>query len=136
MTARLYKGHAGIGPTVTGPALVAPDNFSARYDLDRIVGTFSRPSHRLFGESYLGKVLVLNAAKGGVATAWMLYEMAARGKAPLALVLNVANPIMAQGAAHADFPLVDRFDCDITRVIRSGETVTVDPSAGLVSVHG
>lgn len=135
MTGRFYKCHAGIGPKVTGPALVAADNFSARYDLDRIEGIFSRPGHRLFGESYLGRVLVLNVAKGGVATAWMLYEMAARGKAPLALVLNYANPIMAQGAAHADFPLVDRFDCDITQAIRSGETITVDPPAGLVTVH-
>jgi predicted aconitase with swiveling domain len=135
MTARRYRGHVGIGSSVTGPALVASDNFSARYDLDRIAGTFSRPSHRLFGESYLGKVLVLNVAKGGVATAWMLYEMAARDRAPLALVLNYANPIMAQGAAHADFPLIDRFDCDITRAIRSGETITVDPAAGTVTVH-
>jgi predicted aconitase with swiveling domain len=135
MTERVFKGHAGIGPAVTGPALVATDNFSARYDLDRINGTFSRPSHRLFGQSYLGKILVLNIAKGGVATAWMLYEMAARGKAPLALVLNYANPIMAQGAAHADFPLIDRFACDITGAIRTGETVTVEPSAGLVTVH-
>ncbi len=134
MTARVFKGHVGIGATVTGPALVAADNFSARYDLDRINGTFSRPSHRLFGQSYLGKILVLNIAKGGVATAWMLYEMASRGKAPLALVLNYANPIMAQGAAHADFPLIDRFECDITEVIRTGQTVTVDPSAGLVTV--
>ncbi len=135
MTARIIKGHVGIGAPVTGPALVAADNFSARYDLDRINGTFSRPSHQLFGQSYLGKVLVLNIAKGGVATAWMLYEMASRGKAPLALLLNYANPIMAQGAAHADFPLIDRFECDITEVIRTGQTVSVDPSAGLVTVQ-
>ena len=136
MSARVYTGHMGIGAAVTGPALVAADNFSARYDLDRLAGVFSRPSHKLFGESYLGKILVLNVAKGGVATAWMLYEMAARRKAPLALVLNYANPIMAQGAAHADFPLVDRFDCDITQAIRSGERVTVEPQAGRVTVHG
>ena len=135
MTARIIKGHVGIGAPVTGPALVAADNFSARYDLDRINGTFSRPSHQLFGQSYLGKVLVLNIAKGGVATAWMLYEMASRGKAPLALLLNYANPIMAQGAVHADFPLIDRFECDITEVIRTGQTVSVDPSAGLVTVQ-
>jgi predicted aconitase with swiveling domain len=135
MTDRVFKGHVGIGDTVTGPALVAVDNFSARYDLDRINGTFSRPSHKLFGQSYVGTILVLDIAKGGVATAWMLYEMASRGKAPLALLLNYANPIMAQGAAHADFPLIDRFECDITQVIRTGQTVTADPSTGLVTVH-
>jgi predicted aconitase with swiveling domain len=74
--------HRGIGPAVTGTALVARDNFSTRYDLDRIKGTFSRPTHKLYGETYVGKILVLVTAKGGVASAWMLHEMAARGLAP------------------------------------------------------
>ena len=43
------------------------------------------------------------AAKGGVATAWMLHEMSARGVMPAALVLNTVNPIMVQGVALADF---------------------------------
>ena len=135
MTAeRLYKGVAGIGGAVEGEALVAHDNFSARYDLDRIKGVFSRPSHKLFGESYVGKILVLNIAKGGVATAWMLREMTDRDMAPAALILNAANPIMAQGAAFANLALVDRFDVDITSVIRSGERVAVDPAAATVRV--
>ena len=133
---RRYRCHPGIGPRVTGPALVARDDFSARYDLDRVRGVFSRPAHALAGQSYIGRVLILNNAKGGVATAWMLHEMKARGMAPLALVLNSANPIMAQGAALAGVALVDRFDVDVTNAIESGETVTVDPAAGHVTVDG
>lgn len=135
MTEFMLKAHPGIGPKVEGEALVAADNFSARYDLDRIKGVFSRPSHKLAGQSYVGRVLVLNAAKGGVATAWMLNEMAARGLAPLALLLNVANPIMAQGAAFANFPLLDRFERDVTEAIRTGDRVVVDPAAGMVAVR-
>ena len=130
----VIQGHVGIGPSVSGEALVALDNFSARYDLDRIKGIFSRPSHKLHGESYVGKVLVLNAAKGGVATAWMLSEMASRDMAPLALLLNYANPIIAQGAAFAEFPLVDRFETDITCVIQTGDQVYVDPATGAVTI--
>jgi predicted aconitase with swiveling domain len=125
---RIYKGAAGIGDPVEGEALVAHDNFSARYDLDRIKGTFSRPGHKLFGQSYVGKILILNIAKGGVATAWMLREMSDRDMGPKALILNAANPIMAQGAAFANLPLIDRFDEDITSVIRTGERVAVDPA--------
>lgn len=132
---RVIRGHAGIGPRVTGVALVADDYFSARYDLDRIAGVFSRPTHKLVGQSYVGKVLVLRGAKGGVATAWMLRNMAAEGKAPLALLLNIANPIMVQGAAFADLPFMDRFQGDVTQAIKTGETVTVDPEAGHVIVH-
>jgi predicted aconitase with swiveling domain len=71
-----------MGPKVTGEALVATDGFSARYDLDRIKGVFSRPSHALYGTSYVGRVLVLDRAKGGVASAWMFNEMVESGRAP------------------------------------------------------
>jgi len=134
MSGRIIKGHVGIGAAVTGTALVAQDDFSARYDLDRIAGVFSRPAHKLYGESYVGRILVLNTAKGGVATAWMLHEMQARGMAPAALLLNRANPIMAQGAALAGLAFMDRFETDITGAIRTGDEVTVDPEAGTVTV--
>jgi predicted aconitase with swiveling domain len=127
--------HRGIGPVVTGTALVARDNFSTRYDLDRIKGTFSRPTHKLYGETYVGKILVLVTAKGGVASAWMLHEMAARGLAPKAIVFDRANTILAQGAAFADLALVDRFEdgCPTT-LIRTGDELRVDPEKGLVTI--
>ena len=128
--------HQGIGPVVEGLALVSADNFSARYDLDRIGGVFSRPQHALFGQSYVGRILVCNTAKGGVATAWMLHEMASRGMAPRAILFNRANTILAQGAALADMALCDRFvDGDITALIRTGDRVTVDPGLGRVTVE-
>ncbi len=129
----ILKCHVGIGPTVQGEALVANDNFSARYDLDRINGVFSRPEHALAGQSYVDKIVVLNTAKGGVATAWMLYEMVSRGLAPKALLLNTANTILAQGAALANMALCDRFeDGDITTLIQSGEKLLVEPEKGQV----
>ncbi len=130
-----HRDHPGVGPKVTGIALVAADDFSARYDLDRVNGVFCRPAHKLCGQSYVGRILVLNTAKGGVATAWMLHEMQSRHMAPLALVLNAANPIMAQGAAFAGLSLVDRFDTDITQAVETGDRVTVDPAEGLIVVH-
>ncbi|MCZ6730410.1 MAG: DUF126 domain-containing protein [SAR324 cluster bacterium] len=136
MSERIIRGHPASGTPITGSALVAQDNFSARYDLDRIKGVFSRPSHILHGQSYVGRILVLEAAKGGVATAWMLREMAAREMAPLALLFNFANPIMAQGAAFAGIPVMDRFEEDITRAVRSGELLTVEPGNGIVRIHG
>ena len=132
---QILSCHTGIGPIVSGETLVAADNFSARYDLDRIKGVFSRPQHLLFGQSYKDKILVLNTAKGGVATAWMLHEMVARGIAPKALVLNSANTILAQGAAMANMTLVDRFaDGDVTKLITTGQIITVNPEAGYIKL--
>ena len=126
---KIFHASAGMGRKLQGRALVAKDGFSARYDLDRIRGVFSRPQHKLAGENYVGRVLVLDAAKGGVATAWMLHEMKARGVVPAALVLNAINPIMVQGAALAGFTMISGFDQDITQAIPNGALVEVDPTA-------
>ena len=127
--------HPGIGPVVEGEALVARDDFSARYDLDRIGGTFSRPQHQLYGQSYRDRILVLNTSKGGVASAWMLYEMKARGICPSAILFNSCNTILAQGAAFAELAMCDRFeDGDVTTLICTGDRVRVDPAAGLVTI--
>ena len=126
--------HKGVGPEVVGSALVAVDNFSARYDLDREKGIFSRPTHKLAGESFIDRILVLDNAKGGVATAWMLHEMTARRIVPRALIFNRVNPILAQGAAFANLALVDRFDGDVTQLFRTGDELRVDPAAGIVEI--
>jgi uncharacterized protein len=80
------------------------------------------------GRSYVGKILVLDAAKGGVATAWMLREMASRGVVPLGLVLNSVNPIMAQGAVFGGVTLLAGFDEDITGRVPQGARVELDPA--------
>jgi uncharacterized protein len=131
----VLKCHKGIGPAVTGTALVAHDNFSARYDLDRIKGTFSRPQHKLHSQSYVGQILVLVTAKGGVASAWMLREMKAIGKAPKAIIFDRTNTILAQGAAFADLTLVDRFEAgDPTTLISTGDELQIEPNQGLVTI--
>lgn len=127
MSGKTFYAKSGMGTKIRGNALVAKDGFSARYDLDRIKGVFSRPEHKLAGENYNGRILILDAAKGGVATAWMLYEMAARKIVPAALVLNAVNPIMVQGAALAGVTLISGFDEDITLAIANGAEVEINP---------
>ena len=134
MSGEIFFAAAGMGQKARGRALVAKDGFSARYDLDRVRGVFSRPNHKLAGESYVGRVLVLDAAKGGVASAWMLHEMAARGMAPLALVLNSVNPILVQGAAFGNVTMLVGFDGDITAKVPYGATVELDPAARTLRV--
>ncbi len=122
----LIARHA-IGKPVRGTALAAHDGFSARYDLDRDAGVFSRPAHKLVGQSYVGKILVLDTAKGGVASAWMLHEMASRQKVPLAIVFNTVNPILVQGAAFGGVTMLAGFDEDVTATVPHGALVEIDP---------
>jgi predicted aconitase with swiveling domain len=113
---------------------VAHDGFSARYDLNRLRGVFSRPAHKLAGESYVDKILVLDTAKGGVATAWMLHEMQSRNMAPSAIVFNTVNTILAQGAALGNVTMLAGFDSDITALIPHGAMVEIDPDAKTIRV--
>ena len=129
-----FTARHAIGNRVSGEALVASDGFSARYDLDRIAGTFSRPTHKLAGQSYAGRILVLDTAKGGVASAWMLREMAQRGVVPLALVFNSVNPILVQGAAFGEITMLAGFDGDITALVPPGATLDIDPQKRTLTV--
>ena len=132
---KILKCHPGIGDKTEGIVLCAKDNFSARYDLDRVKGLFSRPQHKLFGKSYKNKILVLNESKGGVASAWMLYEMKVRDVVPKAILFNKANTILAQGAALANLTMCDRFiDGDITSLLKTGDEVIINPSEGYVEI--
>lgn len=131
-----FKAKHAMGTKVTGTALVAHDGFSARYDLNRLQGVFSRPAHKLVGMSYIDRILVLDTAKGGVATAWMLYEMKARNMAPLAIVFNTVNTILAQGAALADITMLAGFDFDITSKIPHGSKLEIDPDNFTIRVIG
>lgn len=133
-TIEIIRGHVGFGEQLSGTVLSANDGFSARYDLDRTQGVFSRPAHKLHMQSYVDKILVLNMAKGGVASAWMLHQMMKMGKCPKAILLNFVNPVIAQGAALAGISLMDRFDCDITATLRTGDEVEIDPRVGEVRI--
>ena len=130
----VLRARHAMGRSVRGRALVARDGFSARYDLDRIAGIFSRPAHKLAGRSYVGRILVLDTAKGGVASAWMLHEMQSRGMAPLAFLFNSINPILVQGAALGDLPMLAGFDLDITAAVPDGAQLAIDPGSGIVTV--
>jgi predicted aconitase with swiveling domain len=130
----VLRGPRGVGPAVEGEALVAADAFSARYDLNRTTGVFSRQTHALYGKSLVDKVCVFTTAKGGVATAWALYEMKSRGVAPKALLFQTTNPIMVQGAVLAGLPLMHRLAPDPVATIKTGDWVRVDPQQGLVEI--
>ncbi len=130
----VLTGHPGVGAAVEGEALVSPDGFSARYDLDRTTGVISRESHALYRKSIAGKVFVCPLAKGGFATSWALLDLRSRGLAPVAMLFTWANPVMVQGAVLAGVALMDQLTPNPMEAIQTGDWVRVDPKAGRVEV--
>jgi uncharacterized protein len=134
MSELVFTARHALGKKVSAEALVAKDGFSARYDLNRLEGVFSRPAHKLVGQSYVGRILVLDTAKGGVASAWMLHEMQSRNMAPVAIIFNTVNTILAQGAALGGISMLAGFDQDLTQAIPHGSFVEVDPETKTLRV--
>ena len=52
----------------------------------------------------------------------------------LAIVFNSVNPILAQGAAFGDLPMLAGFDLDITAAIADGAQVEVNPETKTITV--
>jgi predicted aconitase with swiveling domain len=131
---RHLQGATGIGEMVEGYAIVSRQGFNARYDLDPVTAIFSRPEHDLFGCSPTGKIYVFATPKGGIATSWALMDLRSRGLAPLGLLCRRANPVVVQGAALADLPLIDRLEPDPTEHIQTGDWIRIHPTLGLVEI--
>ena len=64
----------------------------------------------------------------------MLHEMQARGVISLEIVFNSINPILAQGAALGDVPVLAGFDFDITAAIADCAQVEVNPAWTTVTI--
>jgi uncharacterized protein len=131
----MLSGPPGFGAPVEGEALVSAEGFSARYDLDHTTGVISRETHELFGQSVVGKVLVVSTAKGGTATGWRLLDLVARGTAPSALIFRRTNPVMVQGAVLAAIPIMHCLQPDPIEVVATGDRLRLVPAKGRVEVE-
>lgn len=117
----------GTGACVEAPVLVSPVPFSARYDLDRKTGVFSREGHPLRGLAIAGHILVAPGVQGGVAAGWALPAMARLGICFAGLLLGSTNPVMVQGAVRAGIPIAAGFDPKLIECLRNGDVIRLDP---------
>ncbi len=127
MSAEIIEVERAAGEIVEGVALFSTEGFSPRYDLDRWTGEISRPGHAVEGENIKDKILFFPTAKGGIAAGWAFHDLKTKGIAPKALVFGVTNPVMVQGAVFADITITEGWSRDPFEVIRTGDTVRVDP---------
>lgn len=123
-----FEARSGLGDAIEGPALVCPVPFSARYDLDRQTGIFSRLDHPLRGESIAGKILISPGVQGGVAGGWAFLAMQGRGVDVKGLIFGRVNPVVVQGAVVAGIPIIAGVDDEIFTAITSGDIIRMEPA--------
>lgn len=125
---RVVRGEA------CAPAVVCPGSFSFLGDVDMNTGEIIAAGNPALGHSIAGKVLIYTETKGSSGGCVVLQALAKKGNAPAALItIKPADYNLAEGAILARIPFVCEPDGDLTREIKTGETVHVYADADFTS---
>jgi predicted aconitase with swiveling domain len=122
---KIFRGKA------VGEALVTGDDISFYGGCDPETGEIVEKGHHLEGQSVAGKILVFPTGKGSTVGSYVLYALKKAGKAPLAIVNRVMDPVVAVGCIISEIPAIDNIEID---KIENGQRVEVDADSGVISI--
>lgn len=120
--------------SVEGEALVSREPISFYGGVNPETGVVVEKGHGLEGKSVAGKILVFPRGKGSTVGSYVLYRMRKSGTAPLALLNEECETIVAVGAIISGIACVDKLPRDFFEKIRSGQKIRVDAERGLVEL--
>jgi predicted aconitase with swiveling domain len=123
------KGRTIMTGTAVGRALVSRTPISFYGGVDASSGMVIEQGHELEGQCITGMILVFPCGKGSTVGSYVIYGLQKNGVAPLALVNEETETIIATGAILAGIPCVDGIDIG---EISTGDRLRVDGDAGLV----
>lgn len=121
-TDRLH-GRTIVGGKAEGIALCSRESIGFFGNIDPKTGVITEPGHELEGQSVAGKILAFPRGKGSTVGSYVIYSLKKAGMAPLAIINDKMEPIVAAGAAIAEIPAVDMVD---TSTINSGDIIEVN----------
>ena len=130
----VLHGRKVVGGAAEGEAFVTRQTISGWGGIDAQTGTITERRHDKQGQSFAGKILVFQGAKGS--SGWSHYFHATRriGSAPKAMLFAVTTTKVALGAVVTRVPAMTDFDRDPFEAIADGDWVRVDADRGLVEV--
>ena len=105
MKARIIKSG-----NVQGEALVSPEPIGFLGGVDPDTGIIEKKNHCLYGQSIANKILVFPTGKGSTVGSYTLYRLKKNNKAPLAMINQQSEAIVAVGAIISNIPMVDQVD--------------------------
>lgn len=124
MLARIIKsGYA------EGEALVSSEPLGFLGLVDPDSGIVIEKDHPLFGQCIAGKILIFPTGKGSTVGSYTLYRLKKNGKAPLAIINQQSEAIVAVGAIISNIPMVDQVDIkhfhtgDVVRIQEAEVTI-------------
>lgn len=130
----VLRGRKVIGGVAEGEAVVTKEPVSFLGGVNPDKGTVVERGHEAEGQCITGKIFVFPHGKGSTAGPYIIYAMAKRKTAPVAMINVEAEPIIAVGAAMGNIPLVDRLEKNPLEVIATGDHVKIDGDQGIVEI--
>lgn len=128
------RGRCVVPGVAEAEALVTQERISGWGGVDPRTGTVVETRHELRGVSFAGKVLVFPGAKGSSGWSAQFHVARVMGTAPAAWLFNQMSTKIALGAVVSHAPAMTDFDRDPLALIRTGDWVRVDASAGIVTI--
>ncbi len=119
---------------VSGEAIVSRMPFSFLGDIDVNTGKVTPRGHDLEGQSVAGKIFVFPTGKGSTVGPNVAYQAKQLGNTPLGMICIEVEPVIAMVAIMNDIPMVHKLDRDPLTVIKTGDYIKMDATAGIVEV--
>jgi predicted aconitase with swiveling domain len=131
----ILRGRKVVGGVAEGEAFVTRDTISGWGGIDARTGTITERRHEKVGQSFAGKILVFQGAKGS--SGWSHYFHVTRmlDTAPAAMLFTTMTTKVALGAVVTRVRAMTDFDSDIFEAIHDGDWVRVDADAGVIEVQ-
>lgn len=138
---KVFTGRTAVsGDVIEGEAIVSTMPFGFFGGCNPREGIIIDQWHDLHGESIKDKVFIYPEGRGSTVGAAVMLELVRTGSAPLAILNNQCELISQCGCILAkklydvSLPMIDQFQTDITRAIKTGDRIRIDPVAGTVEV--
>ncbi|MHC1573267.1 MAG: DUF126 domain-containing protein [Candidatus Syntropharchaeales archaeon] len=130
----MVKARAISGGKAEGEVIITRDAISFLGSVDPATGTVVEEGHELYGKKISGRVLVFPEGKGSTVGSYVIYQLKKRGLAPVAMINQRSEPIVALGAIISGIPHVDEPSIDVFELLKDGDWVLVDGDRGLIEV--
>lgn len=91
--------------------------------VDQQTGVIKDKNHALFGQSVAGKILAFPHAKGSTVGSYILYALKKNNVAPIGMILEDCETIVAVGAIISEIPTVDQITIS---KLNTGEVVRIE----------
>jgi predicted aconitase with swiveling domain len=117
-----------------GEAIVSQLPFSFLGDLNAQTGTVAPPGHDIEGQSIAGKIFVFPTGKGSTVGPYVANAAKQMGNTPAGMICVEVEPVMAMVAIMNDIPMVHKLDQNPLEVLKTGDYIKMDATAGVVEV--